>query len=55
VNEECHELLLLKAYKDDLSFASIAGQPPVAKFELKDEPGSNLDDLQGYKSVLASR
>jgi hypothetical protein len=55
VNDERRELLLLKAYKDALSFANIADQPPVAEFELEDEPGSNLDDLQGYRSVLASR
>ncbi len=54
VNEERRELLLLKAYKDALSFANIADQPPVAEFELEDEPGSNLDDLQGYRSVMAS-
>jgi hypothetical protein len=53
VNNERRELLLLKAYKDALSFANIADQPPVAEFELEDEPGSNLDDLQGYRSVLA--
>ncbi len=52
-DERC-ELLLLKAYKDALSFANIADQPPVAEFELEDEPSSNLDDLQGYRSVLAS-
>ncbi len=54
VNNEHRELLLLKAYKDALSFASIADQPPVAVFEFEDEPGSNLDDLQGCRSVLAS-
>ncbi len=48
VNEERHELLLLKAYQDALSFPNIADQPPVAEFELEDEPGSNLDDLEGY-------
>ncbi len=53
VNNERRELLLLKAYKDVLSFANIADQPPVAEFELEDEPGSNLDDLQGYRLVQA--
>ncbi len=55
VNNERRELLLLKAYKDALSFANISDQPPVAEFELEDEPGNNLDDLQGYRSVLAGR
>jgi hypothetical protein len=54
VNEERRELLLLKAYKDALSFANIANQPPVAEFELEDEPGSNLDDLEVYRSARAS-
>jgi hypothetical protein len=45
VNDERHEFLLLKAYKDAVTFASRADQPPVAEFELEDEPGSNLDDL----------
>jgi hypothetical protein len=54
VNDERREHLLPKAYKNALSFANIADQPPVAEFELEDEPGSNLDDLQGYRKVLAS-
>ncbi len=53
MNNERRKLLLLKAYKDALSFANIADQLPVAVFELEDEPGSNLDDLQGYGLVLA--
>jgi hypothetical protein len=53
VNNERCKLLLLKAYKDALSFAIIADQLPVTEFELEDKPGSNLDDLQGYRSVLA--
>ncbi len=53
MNEERRELLLLKAYKDALSFANVADQPPVAEYELEDEPGSNLDDLQGYRLLLA--
>jgi hypothetical protein len=29
-------------------------QPPVAEFELEDEPGNNLNDLQGYRLALVS-
>ncbi len=53
VNNERRKPLLLKAYKDALSFANIANQPPISMFELEDELSSNLDDLQGYRSVLA--
>jgi hypothetical protein len=53
VNQKRRELLLLNAYKDALSFANIVDQPPLDEFGLEDEPGSNVDDLQGYRSVLA--
>ncbi len=48
VNVDRRRLLLLKAYKDALSYANIVDQPPTSEFELEDEPGSNLDDLEAY-------
>jgi hypothetical protein len=54
VNVDRQRLLLLKAYKDALSFANIVDQPPTSKFGLEDEPGSNLDDLEAYRSVIAN-
>jgi hypothetical protein len=53
VNNERRELLLLKGYKDALSFANIVDQLLVTEFQLEDESGSNVDDLQGYMLVLA--
>ncbi len=53
VNDERCELLLLRAYKDALLYANITDQPPVAKFQLEDEPSYNLDYLQGNRSLLA--
>jgi hypothetical protein len=55
VNQEWRELLLLKAYKDALSYATIINQLPVSEFELEDKLGSNLDDLEGYRSVICKR
>jgi hypothetical protein len=52
VNQERRELLVLKAYKDAFSYANIVDQPTVSEFELEDELGSNLDDSEGYRSVL---
>jgi hypothetical protein len=40
VNVKSCELLLMKAYKDALSYADIVAQQPVAEFDLEDEPGS---------------
>ncbi len=52
INQERRELLLLNAYKNALSYANIVDQPPVSEFEFEDKLGSNVDDLEGYTSVL---
>jgi hypothetical protein len=44
----------LKAYEDTLSYANIVNQPPTSEFELENEPGSNLDDLEAYRSVYVN-
>ncbi len=44
----------MKAYNNTLLYANILHQPPVVQLELEDEPGSNLDDLEGYRLVLDS-
>jgi hypothetical protein len=54
IGKNCRELLLCKVYTDALAQANVIDQPLAAAFDLDDEPGDNVDDLQAYRSVNAS-
>jgi hypothetical protein len=55
VNDQRRELLILQAYKDALSHATILDKPSVSEFELEDEPGGSLKGLEAYWLILAAR
>ncbi len=54
MNDRHCVLLILKAYKDALCYANIVDQPPVAEYELEDEPGSSLEGLEAYRLNLVA-
>jgi hypothetical protein len=55
IDENRRKLLLCKVYTDALAQANVVDQPPAAAFDLEDETGDNVDNLQAYRSVNASK